>query len=196
MNKNKLKRTAALLAVSASVALNLMSTSIMPMTTVSAGQLLGQTNFENGVGLPWHVCESAPGKMDFEITDGVYKITIVNPGGASKGGEDRWDCQFRHRGLTITSGNTYNVSFEITASNDCTYYTKIGDMAEPYAEDWHGEPDPSQHESYWNVQPLKANQTQKVQGTFTATRTAEVEWAFHIGGDTVPEGTVFTFDNM
>ena len=196
MNKNKLKRTAALLAVSASVALNLMGTSIMPMTTVSAGQLLGQTDFENGVGLPWHVCESAPGKMDFEITDGVYKITIVNPGGASKGGEDRWDCQFRHRGLTITSGNTYNVSFEITASNDCTYYTKIGDMAEPYAEDWHGEPDPSQHESYWNVQPLKANQTQKVQGTFTATRTAEVEWAFHIGGDTVPEGTVFTFDNM
>ena len=65
MNKNKLKRTAALLAVSASVALNLMGTSIMPMTTVSAGQLLGQTDFENGVGLPWHVCESAPGKMDF-----------------------------------------------------------------------------------------------------------------------------------
>ena len=37
---------------------------------------------------------------------------------------------------------------------------------------------------------------QKVEGTFTANRTAEVEWAFHIGGDTVPEGTVFTFDNM
>ena len=70
--------------------------------------------------------------MEFEISGGVYKITIVNPGGASKGGEDRWDCQFRHRGLTIVSGNTYKVSFEITASNDCTYYTKIGDMAEPF----------------------------------------------------------------
>ena len=74
--------------------------------TAFAGQQLGQTDFESGVGLPWHVCESAPGEMDFEIKDGKYSITIVNPGGASKGGEDRWDCQFRHRGLTLVSGCT------------------------------------------------------------------------------------------
>ncbi len=196
MLKNKLKRTAALLTISAVTALNVVGTSITPVNHVSAGQQIGQTDFENGVGLPWHVCESAPGEMDFDISDGVYKITIVNPGGASRGGEDRWDCQFRHRGLKIVSGQTYKVSFEITASNDCTYYTKIGDMGEPYAEDWHGEPDPSQHEAFWNVQPLQANQTKKVEGTFTANRTADVEWAFHIGGDSVPEGTVFTFDNM
>lgn len=162
----------------------------------SAGQLLGQTNFEEGIGLPWHVCESAPGEMDFSIDNGVYSITIVNPGGASNGGEDRWDCQFRHRGLKITSGNTYKVSFEITASNDCTYYTKIGDMDEPFEEDWHGEPDDSQHESFWDVKPLQAGVMTKVEGTFTAKRTSEVEWAFHIGGDSVPAGTVFTFDNM
>ena len=164
--------------------------------SVFAGQLLGQTDFSDGVGLPWHVCESATGEMEFEISDGVYRITIVNPGGASNGGEDRWDCQFRHRGLTIESGKHYTVSFDITASKDCTYYTKIGDLAEPFAEDWHGEPDDSQHEAYWNVQPLTANKTVTVNGSFTATRTAEVEWAFHIGGDTVPAGTVFTFDNM
>lgn len=164
--------------------------------SVFAGQLLGQTDFSDGVGLPWHVCESATGKMEFEISDGVYRITIVNPGGASNGGEDRWDCQFRHRGLTIESGKHYTVSFDITASKDCTYYTKIGDLAEPFAEDWHGEPDDSQHEAYWNVQPLTANKTVTVNGSFTATRTAEVEWAFHIGGDSVPAGTVFTFDNM
>ena len=164
--------------------------------SVFAGQLLGQTDFSDGVGLPWHVCESATGEMEFEISDGVYRITIVNPGGASNGGEDRWDCQFRHRGLTIESGKHYTVSFDITASKDCTYYTKIGDLAEPFAEDWHGEPDDSQHEAYWNVQPLTANKTVTVNGSFTATRTAEVEWAFHIGGDSVPAGTVFTFDNM
>ena len=191
--KNKLRKTAVLLGVAAVMAFN---SAAMPENIVSAGQQLGQTDFEKGVGLPWHVCESAPGEMDFEISDGVYKITIINPGGASKGGEDRWDCQFRHRGLTIVTGNTYNVSFDITASNNCTYYTKIGDMAEPYTEDWHGESDPSQHESAWDVKPLTANQTQTVSGTFTADRTAEVEWAFHIGGDSVPEGTVFTFDNM
>ena len=164
--------------------------------SVFAGQLLGQTDFSDGVGLPWHVCESATGEMEFEISDGVYRITIVNPGGASNGGEDRWDCQFRHRGLTIESGKHYTISFDITASKDCTYYTKIGDLAEPFAEDWHGEPDDSQHEAYWNVQPLTANKTVTVNGSFTATRTAEVEWAFHIGGDSVPAGTVFTFDNM
>lgn len=167
----------------------------LPMTA-SAGQQLGQTDFEDGVGLPWHVCESAPGKMEFEIANGVYSIKIVNPGGASKGGEDRWDCQFRHRGLKIVSGCTYNVSFEITASNACSYYTKIGDQGEPYAEDWHGEPDSSQHGSFWDVKQLQAGQKQTVTGSFTANRTAEVEWAFHIGGDSVPAGTVFTFDNM
>ncbi len=162
----------------------------------SAGQQLGQTDFEDGVGLPWHICESATGEMEFAITGGQYVITIVNPGGASNGGEDRWDCQFRHRSLTIQSGCTYEVAYEITASNNCTYYTKIGDMAEPYAEDWHGNPDDSQYDAYWGVQSLTANQTVSFQGTFTATRTAEVEWAFHIGGDSVPAGTVFTFDNM
>lgn len=192
----KVKKIAALLSVSAATVLNVIGSSVTNVNYVSAGQQLGQTDFENGVGLPWHVCESQPGKMEFDISGGVYKITIVNPGGASRGGEDRWDCQFRHRGLTILSGQTYNVSFEITASNDCTYYTKIGDMGEPYAEDWHGEPDPSQHETFWGLQPLQANQTKKVEGTFTASRTADVEWAFHIGGDSVPEGTVFTFDNM
>lgn len=196
MKKYRIKKAAAVIAAAATALLPFISNGIIPVMTAEAGQQLGQTDFENGVGLPWHVCESAPGEMEFEISDGVYKITIVNPGGASRGGEDRWDCQFRHRGLTIVSGNTYKVSFEITASNDCTYYTKIGDMAEPFAEDWHGEPDSSQYDSFWNVQQLQANQTQKVEGTFTANRTAEVEWAFHIGGDTVPEGTVFTFDNM
>lgn len=164
--------------------------------TAYAGQQLGQTDFSDGVGLPWHVCESAPGEMDFEIKDGKYAITIVNPGGASNGGEDRWDCQFRHRGLTLVSGCTYEVAFDITASNNCSYYTKIGDMAEPFTEDWHGNPDDGSFDGSLDVKQLTANKTESVKGTFTAKRTAEVEWAFHIGGDSVPAGTVFTFDNM
>lgn len=191
-----MKQNRVFCAVTAAVVAAGILTSVPLSLPVSAGQQLGQTDFEDGVGLPWHVCESAPGEMEFEITDGEYRITIVNPGGASNGGEDRWDCQFRHRGLTLESGCTYEVSYDITASNNCTYYTKIGDMAEPYTEDWHGNPDDSQYDAYWNVQNLTANQTVTVKGTFTAKRTAEVEWAFHIGGDTVPAGTVFTFDNM
>lgn len=166
------------------------------LPTAFAGQQLGQTNFDDGVGLPWHVCESLTGKMDFNIDNGTYNITIVNPGGGANGGEDRWDCQFRHRGLHLVSGATYQVSYTITASNSCTYYTKIGDMGEPYTEDWHGEPDGGQFESFWDVKQLSANQATTVTGSFTAKRDAEVEWAFHIGGDSVPAGTKFTFDNM
>ncbi|MBQ8906547.1 MAG: glycoside hydrolase family 9 protein [Ruminococcus sp.] len=184
------------LVVSGALALSATANLLAVSLPVSAGQQLGQTDFENGVGLPWHVCESLTGKMDFEIDNGVYTITIVNPGGASNGGEDRWDCQFRHRGLHLVSGATYTVSFDITASNSCSYYTKIGDMGEPYTEDWHGEPDGSQFDSYWDVKWLSANQKTTVTATFTAKREADVEWAFHIGGDSVPAGTVFTFDNM
>ena len=189
----KLKR---IISFALSLTLGASALAVLPVTQVSAGQMLGQTDFENGVGLPWHVCESMTGEMEFEIDNGVYKIKIVNPGGASNGGEDRWDCQFRYRGLKIVSGCSYTVDFDITASNACSYYTKIGDMAEPYAEDWHGEPDSSQYDSYWDVKWLSAGQKTHVTGKFTANRTADVEWAFHIGGDSVPKGTEFTFDNM
>ncbi|MBE6851124.1 MAG: hypothetical protein E7504_05235, partial [Ruminococcus sp.] len=66
----------------------------LPMSAM-AGELLGQSDFAEGAGLPWHICESMTGKMDFTIDGGTYNITVINPGGVSNGGEDRWDCQFR-----------------------------------------------------------------------------------------------------
>ena len=93
----------------------------MEKPSVYAGQQLGQTDFDDGIGLPWHIVESGPSKMQFALEDGVYKITINNPGGASRGGEDRWDCQFRHRGLKIVSGHQYKVEYEITLANFVKY---------------------------------------------------------------------------
>jgi len=63
---------------SAAITLNMTAVCNSDNFTVNAGQQLGQTDFENGVGLPWHICESGPGKMDFEIDKGVYTVTIVN----------------------------------------------------------------------------------------------------------------------
>ena len=176
---------------------------IAPLTA-DAGQQLGQTDFDEGVGLPWHICESAPGEMDFEIDNGVYKITIINPGGASQGGEDRWDCQFRHRGLKIVSGHQYKVSYEIKASNSGKYYTKIGNL-DGNVEIWHnmstGDGD---FNNTWDPIQINANETKKVEVTFTPSQSMDVaEWAFHLGGDgqytpggCFPAGTVITFDNM
>ncbi len=173
--------------------------------TAYAGQQLGQTDFENGAGLPWHIVESAPGEMDFDISKGVYTVTIVNPGGRSRGGEDRWDCQFRHRGLRIVSGHKYRVSYEITPSESGKYYTKIGNL-DGDVEIWHnmmadGGPD---FNGTWDCIQIGKNETKKVDLTFTADKSLDVaEWAFHLGGDgqytngdCFPAGTEIKFDNM
>ncbi len=168
-----------------------------------AGEQLGQTDFDSGVGLPWHICESGPGKMDFEISDGVYRITIQNPGGASQGGEDRWDCQFRHRGLKIVSGHQYRVRYEITPSNSGKYYTKIGNL-EGNVEIWHNMSDGYNLDATWDPIQINAGETRRVDLTFTANQSLDIaEWAFHLGGDgqytpggCFPAGTVIEFDNM
>lgn len=207
MKKYKSFKYKAVSAVSAAV---IASSAVAPAVIgvipmfANAGEQLGQTDFDEGVGLPWHVCESAPGEMDFLIDNGVYQITIVNPGGASQGGEDRWDCQFRHRGLKIVSGHQYKVSYEITASNSGKYYTKIGNL-DGDVEIWHNmSTNEGDFGNNWDPIPINANETKKVELTFTASQSLEVaEWAFHLGGDgqytpggCFPAGTVITFDNM
>ena len=107
-----------------------------PLTAL-AGEQLGMCDFNDGAGLPWHICESTTGKMDFTIDGGTYNITIVNPGGVSNGGEDRWDCQFRHRNLTLVSGHTYRLTYSVWASNSGWMYAKLGDMTNDDAELWH-----------------------------------------------------------
>ncbi len=175
---------------------------IMPMN-VRAGELLGETDFDDGKGLPWHVMESMTGKMEFEIEDGVYRITIVNPGGRSNGGEDRWDCQFRHRGLRIVSGHTYHVHYEMKASNSGRYYTKIGNL-DGNVEIWHNMSNGYDFDSTWDLLSINAGEWKVVDLDFTANQSIDVaEWAFHLGGDgqytsgvCFPAGTVIEFDNM
>ncbi len=104
---------------------------------VFAGEMLGQGDFNDGAGLPWHICESTTAKMDFTIDGGTYNITVINPGGVSNGGEDRWDCQFRHRNLTFVAGHTYRMTYSVWASNSGWMYAKIGDMTNDDAELWH-----------------------------------------------------------
>ncbi|MCR5123122.1 MAG: glycoside hydrolase family 9 protein, partial [Ruminococcus sp.] len=170
---------------------------------VLAGEQLGQTDFDDGVGLPWHICESTTGEMEFDIDDGKYKITIVNPGGASNGGEDRWDCQFRHRGLKIEAGHQYKVTYEITPSNSGKYYTKIGNL-DGNVEIWHNMSNGYDLDGTWDPIPISADETKRVELTFTANQSLDVaEWAFHLGGDgqytpggCFPAGTEITFDNM
>lgn len=111
----------------------------MTSLTAYAGQELGHGDFNDGAGLPWHICESATGTMKFDISEGCYNILITNPGGLSNNGEGRWDCQFRHRGLTIESGHTYRLTYSVwTDDSNAKIYAKIGDMTDDDKELWHG----------------------------------------------------------
>ena len=136
MRKTKLsKRLTAGIATLAMVAS--ASASSLAAITANAGMMTGEGTFEGGAGLPWHVCENGTGEMAFNINDGVYSILIKNPGGASNGGEDRWDCQFRHRNLSITYGNKYRLTYSIYATNSGHAYAKLGDVSNDDAEYWH-----------------------------------------------------------
>ena len=132
------------LAASVTALAMVASASAASITTLTAyaGEMLGEGTFNEGAGLPWHICENGTGSMAFTIDDGMYSILIKNPGGASNGGEDRWDCQFRHRGLTITYGNTYRLTYSVYTTNAGYMYAKMGDITNDDCEYWHNNGQP------------------------------------------------------
>ena len=121
---------------------------IVPMNA-AAGNCLGQNDFDDGIGLPWHICVTNPAEQSFTISGGTYNCTIVNPGGKTRGGDSRWDCQFRHRGLKIVAGHQYQISYEITASNAGQYYTKIGNL-DGDVELWHSNTNEGDFGANWH----------------------------------------------
>ena len=187
---------ATAMAVSAATAV------IAPMGAF-AGDQLGQSTFDEGIGLPWHTCETNPAKQTFEIADGSYNVTLEK----IHGPESRWDLQLRHRGLKIESGHTYKVHWEVDASNAGQLYTKIGDYGGD-TEVWHNNCTGSgkgngDFDQFWDCVQIKAGKN-SFDATFTSTINLDVaEWAFHYGGkgthqpvDCFPEGTVLKFDNL
>ena len=118
MLNSKLGKKLAAGATALAMVATCSAASLSTTLTAFAGMQLGEGTFEEGAGLPWHICENGTGSMAFSIANGVYSILIKNPGGASNGGDDRWDCQFRHRGLTLSYGNTYRLCYAIYTTDN------------------------------------------------------------------------------
>ncbi len=140
MLNSKLGKKLAAGATALAMVATCSAASLSTTLTAFAGMQLGEGTFEEGAGLPWHICENGTGSMAFSIANGVYSILIKNPGGASNGGDDRWDCQFRHRGLTLTYGNTYRLCYAIYTTDNGglgNCYAKIGDINNDDCEYWH-----------------------------------------------------------
>lgn len=166
--------------------------SSLSFTGVSAFELT--QDFESGLSLPWYTQVNDAAEIEFDTSSGAAEITIINPGGRERGGEDRWDIEFLFNNIRIIAGYEYEVSWEITASNDGQYYTCIRN------ESW--------TEEYWNnnweLRPLKANEKTVITEKFTPNRSCDLaEWTFQFGGageytstDCFPVGTVITIDNI
>lgn len=140
MLKNKFgkKMLASVMAAAMTVSATAVGlSSITASAAVTGYEELGSGTFNDGVGLPWHICESATGTMKFEVADGCYNVLITNPGGQTNNGEGRWDCQFRHRGLTIEMGHTYRMTYSIWSNKDARIYAKLGDITDDDKENWH-----------------------------------------------------------
>ncbi|MCR5121270.1 MAG: glycoside hydrolase family 9 protein, partial [Ruminococcus sp.] len=190
MSKSFKRVTSGLLALSVVASMGSMN--------AFAGQQLGQNDFDSGIGLPWHTCETNPAKQEFDISGGTYNVKIVN----NDGPEDRWDLQLRHRGLKIVSGHKYKLHWEVNSTSAGEIYTKIGDYDS--VEAWHNNMDDSKgFDQTWDCVPIKAGDNE-FEVEFTAQKSIDVaEWAFHYGGkgqyqkvDCFPNGTELKFDNL
>ncbi len=213
MSKKKVSKLVAAGALTiclfANASLAMFPSVAMPAFAGNGAWEYGQ--FDNGVGLPWHICESGPSKLKFNIADGSFNVRIVNQGGAAMGGESIRDCQFRCRGLKIRPGHTYRVMAEVTADQDGEIYTMIGDSSGPFTEYWHNGYGGADANLGWNAMPVKALETLKIDSTFTPTAeqfessaSGEVcEWIWAFGGagadaakDCFPVDTNLKFDNL
>lgn len=174
----------------------------------------------------WHQClhEAADAEL---TTDGkTFTMVINNPGGEANGGADKWDVQFRCRGISIEEGHNYKLTYQISSSQDGYYYTKIGNLdaktvgAANSGEVWHNQFGVSTIESYveglikrnkginyaegWTMQRITKGDTISVTSTFDGIATIpEAEWVFFLGGEgpatpggCFKEGTVLMFTNL
>jgi endoglucanase len=150
--------------------------------SLNADNLLDQSDFENGVGLPWHISESAEENSDFKIENGKYIVIL------KKKATDKWDVQIRHRGLTIQQGHNYTVKFKVKADKATKLYAKIGQQDGDYVEYWNKGGNYGQYE-------LKANEVLSVEEKFTGKATdATCEFAFHFAGELATSNPPITFE--
>ncbi len=146
-----------------------------------AHNLLKQSDFEDGVMLPWMTSFGNGGAGTMAIKDGALCLTIEQPG------KERWDAQVRHRGMVVQKGHTYVLSFKTWASRDTKVAAKVGMSGPPYSD-------------YWSRALKLTTEPQQMNFEFTMDEEDDptVEVAFHAGGGMVQgEGPIdVCFDDL
>ncbi len=146
-----------------------------------AHNLLKQSDFEDGVMLPWMTSFTAPAAGEAAVKNGALCINVTN------GGENRWDAQIRHREMVIQKGHHYNLSFKAWASRETDVASKVGMSGPPYTD-------------YWSQRVALTTEPQQFQFEFDMNMPddATAEFAMHFGGHMIKgEGPVeLCFDDL
>jgi endoglucanase len=95
-----------------------------------AHNLLQQSNFDDGVMLPWMTSFDTAALGEAQVKDGALCVHV------EKGGKERWDAQIRHREMVARQGKHYTISFKAWASRDTKMTGKFGMAGAPYTDYW------------------------------------------------------------
>ena len=174
-----------------------MTTAVASPLNVSAGQLLYETHFDYKM-IPWHTCESAPAKQTFSIEDGAAHIAVISPSGAAK---EKWDLQFRYRGLDFVAGHKYEVSFTVKALREgMELDTHIGNLAgdqEYFVIDGDEMHNGAAMDGNWGSPMQLSNLSKKITGTFIPTKDINnAEWTFQYAKGTNYAGNAEAGDEI
>ena len=177
------------------------STLALVPSNVNAVSCVGEGTFDENIGVPWHITSATPAEQRFDIKNGTYNVTIINPGGKNRGGDSRWDLSFRHGNIHIEAGHKYKIHWEVEASTDGELNTSIAPIDRNSEGVWQN------NSTAWNlgwdnVRISKGKNS--FDSEFVADRTIEdAQWYFDYGGggpfqdvDCFPEGTTLKFDNL
>ncbi len=194
MSSKKLKRVIATISAVAILA----ATSVaIPIMSVSAGQVLGETSFDYKL-LPWRTCESSPARQDFVIEDGALHLKIITAKGADS---EKWDLQTRCRNLNFKANHEYTVSFKVKAKRAgmelCSKIANIKGDEEYFVLNENKMQMGPHMGGQWGKAIKLTTEYQEVSGTFIPTKDIEAaEWAFHYAKGTNYEGNAIDGDEI
>src|SRR5512140_496273 len=97
---------------------------------INPHNLIANATFEDGTSLPWTSSFSDPARGEVGVVDGALCLRIDNRG------NNNWDAQVRHRGLTMQAGHLYRISFRAFATQPTQIRPKVGMQGPPFDEYW------------------------------------------------------------
>ncbi len=146
----------------------LLFTLLAAKATCRAAEILQQTNFDNGISLPWITFENFEENSYSKVVNGAYMVHI----NSHQQSREIWDIQIRHREFVIEKDHTYKVGFKVKATKPCKVRAKVADADEKY--NWR---------EFWFKEVSVGDSWTTVSDTFEANASYSiVEFALHFGG--------------